>query len=71
GVDEDELASGELNDRWFSEPERVAEERREREATTLHGKGPPSWRLALTKHAWVAAAAALWLGSLLAVAAAR
>jgi serine/threonine-protein kinase len=71
GVGEDELAAGVMNDRWLSEPELVAEERKEREARTLHGKGEAPWRTALGKHAWLAAAVALWIGSLLAVAATR
>ncbi len=71
GVDQDELAAGALNDRWLSEPERVTEERREREAATRHGTTPAPWRTAFGKHAWLAAAAVLWIGSLLAVAAAR
>jgi hypothetical protein len=71
GVGQDELAAGVLNDRWLSEPELVTQERSEREAPTRHGKTPAPWRVAVGKHAWLAAAAVLWIGSLLAVAAAR
>jgi hypothetical protein len=71
GVDQDELAAGELADRWFTEPELIAEERRGREAPTLHGRAVATWRATVGKRAWLAAAAVLWIGSLLAVAAAR
>jgi len=71
GAEGDERAAGELNDRWFSEPEVVAEERKEREAPTMHGEAVAPRRAFLGKHAMLAVAAVLWIGSLLAVAAAR
>ncbi|HEY3821246.1 MAG TPA: protein kinase [Polyangiaceae bacterium] len=71
GVDQAALAAGGLDDGWFREPERVEEERGDREALTLHGTPVPASRSLFGKHAWLAAVALAWIGSLLAVAAAR
>jgi hypothetical protein len=71
GVEPVEPEKDALGDAWFGEPQAIAEERRERQAPTLARRSAPAWRSGLRRRVWFAVAAALWIGSLLAVAAAR
>ena len=71
GVEPSEPVAGALTEEWLAEPAPVAQERMKREAPTSHGKTATPWRMTGARGAWIALAALLWIGSLLAVAAAR
>ena len=71
GVEPSEPVAGALADEWFAEPPPIAQERMKREAPTSHGKAAAGWQMTRARGAWIALAAVLWIGSLLAVAAAR
>ena len=71
GVEPSEPVAGTVADEWFAEPTAVAQERMKRQAPTSHGETATPWRITGARGAWIALAALLWIGSLLAVAAAR
>ena len=72
GVEPTESGTHGIPGAWLDGPTPVEQAREEREALTMHGKVPSRWRLTRARSAWIAVAAAVWIGSLvLAVAATR
>ena len=71
GVEPNESGTHGIPGAWINEPTPVEQARVEREALTTHGKVPSRWHLTRARSAWIAVAAVVWIGSLLAVAAAR
>jgi hypothetical protein len=71
GVEPSAFPESGVPEAWFCERTPVEQARVEREAPTSYGKRPSRWRLSGHKGAWIALAAVLWIGSLLAVAALR